>query len=61
MYLGLYPYPYSFRCMYLAPPALGLAVQVVAPTLAGVGVDTMFAKLGCICGSVVEGAAGRNV
>ena len=36
--------------LYLAAPALGLAVQVVAPTLASVRIDAMLAKFGCVYG-----------
>ena len=36
--------------LYLAAPALGLAVQVVAPALASVRIDAMLAKFGCVYG-----------
>jgi hypothetical protein len=33
---------------YLTAPALRLAVKIMAPALAGVGIDAVLAKLGCV-------------
>jgi hypothetical protein len=50
LFMPLFTAPVDY--VYLAAPALGLAIQVIAPALASVRIDTMLTELGCICGRV---------